>query len=374
MKFKVLTILGTRPEIIRLSSIIKKLDLFFDHKLVNTGQNFDDHLNKIFFKDLEINKPNYNLNCKGDTTSKFLSQLFIKIEKVLDFEKPDAVIILGDTNSALSAICVKRKKIPIFHIEAGNRCFDERVPEEINRKIVDHIADINLTYSSYASENLAREGLHKDRIIKIGSPLYEVYNDNYDKIERSQILRKLNIENKKFIIASVHREENLNNEESLKNILDSLLVLKKRLRLKIIFSTHPRTKKIIKNIKGFYKKEINFYNPFGYLDFVSLMKNSTLVVSDSGSITEETSILSIPSVNLRFANERQEAMEYGVVIMSGLKTVNILNAADIALKENKNGLKKTLLTDYSRPNVSQAVINIIQSYIPYIKDKIWHIR
>ena len=374
MKFKVLTILGTRPEIIRLSSIIKKLDLFFDHKLVNTGQNFDDHLNKIFFKDLEINKPNYNLNCKGDTTSKFLSQLFIKIEKVLDFEKPDAVIILGDTNSALSAICVKRKKIPIFHIEAGNRCFDERVPEEINRKIVDHIADINLTYSSYASENLAREGLHKDRIIKIGSPLYEVYNDNYDKIERSQILRKLNIENKKFIIASVHREENLNNEESLKNILDSLLVLKKRLRLKIIFSTHPRTKKIIKNIKGFYKKEINFYNPFGYLDFVSLMKNSTLVMSDSGSITEETSILSIPSVNLRFANERQEAMEYGVVIMSGLKTINILNAANIALKENKNGLKKTLLTDYSRPNVSQAVINIIQSYIPYIKDKIWHIR
>jgi UDP-N-acetylglucosamine 2-epimerase (non-hydrolysing) len=374
MKFKVLTILGTRPEIIRLSSIIKKLDFFFNHKLVNTGQNFDDHLNKIFFRDLEIKKPNYNLNCKGDTTSKFLSQLFIKIEKVLDFEKPDAVIILGDTNSALSAICVKRKKIPIFHIEAGNRCFDERVPEEINRKIVDHIADINLTYSSYASANLAREGLHKDRTIKIGSPLYEVYNDNYDKIERSKILRKLNIENKKFIIASVHREENLNNKESLKNILDSLLVLKKRLRLKIIFSTHPRTKKILKNIKGPYKKEINFYNPFGYLDFVSLMKNSTLVMSDSGSITEETSILTIPSVNLRFANERQEGMEYGMVIMSGLKTVNILNAADIALKENKNSLKKTLLADYSRPNVSQAVINIIQSYIPYIKDKIWHIR
>jgi UDP-N-acetylglucosamine 2-epimerase (non-hydrolysing) len=374
MKFKVLTILGTRPEIIRLSSIIKKLNLFFNHKLVNTGQNFDDQLNKIFFKDLEIDKPNYNLNCRGDTPSKFLSQLFVKIEKVLDFEKPDAVIILGDTNTALSAICAKRKKIPIFHIEAGNRCFDERVPEEINRRIVDHIADINLTYSSYASENLIREGLHKDRIIKIGSPLYEVYNNNYFKIEQSKILRKLNLESKKFIIASVHREENLNHVEGLKNILDSLVTLRKKLNLKIIFSTHPRTKKIIDNFKGNYKKEINFYKPFGYLDFISLMKNSTLVMSDSGSITEETSILSIPSVNLRFANERQEGMECGMVIMSGLKTANILNAADIALIENKNGSNKILLSDYSRPHVAQAVVNIIQSYIPYIKDKVWHVR
>jgi UDP-N-acetylglucosamine 2-epimerase len=374
MKFKVLTILGTRPEIIRLSAIIKKLNLFFNHKLVNTSQNFDDQLNKIFFKDLEIKKPNYNLNCRGDTPSKFLSQLLIKIEKVLDFEKPDAVIILGDTNTALSAICAKRKKIPIFHIEAGNRCFDERVPEEINRKIVDHISDINLTYSSYASENLVREGLHKDRIIKIGSPLFEVYNDNYNKIEQSKILTKLNLESKKFIIASVHREENLNDIEGLKNILDSLLILKKKLKVKIIFSTHPRTKKIIDNIKGIYKKEINFHKPFGYLDFVSLMKSSTLVMSDSGSITEETSILSIPSINLRFANERQEGMEYGTVIMSGLKIANILNAADIALKENKNEYRKFLLTDYSRPHVAQSVVNIIQSYIPYIKDKVWNVR
>lgn len=374
MKFKILTILGTRPEIIRLSSIIKKLDIFFNHKLVNTSQNYDNRLNKIFFKDLEIKPPNYNLNCKGDSPAKFLSQLFIKIEKVLDFEKPDAVVILGDTNSALSAICVKRKKIPIFHIEAGNRCFDERVPEEINRKIVDHIADINLTYSSYASENLIREGLHKNRIIKIGSPLYEVYHDNYYKIEQSKILTKLNIKSKKFILASIHREENLNNLEGLKNVLDSLLILKRRLKLKIIFSTHPRTAKIIKDIKAIYKKEINFSKPFGYLDFISLMKNSSLVMSDSGSITEETSILSIPSVNLRFANERQEGMEYGTVIMSGLKTTDILNAANFALKESTNGVKKFLLSDYSRPNVSQAVINIIQSYIPYIKDKVWRIK
>lgn len=374
MKFKLLTIVGTRPEIIRLSSIIKKLEIFFNHKLVNTGQNFDNNLNKIFFKDLEINKPHYNLNCNSDTPIKFLSKLFFKIEKVLDFEKPDAVIILGDTNSALSAICAKRKKIPIFHIEAGNRCFDERVPEEINRKIVDHIADINLTYSSYASENLIREGLHKDRIIKIGSPLYEVYNDNYFKIEQSKILSKLNLRSQQFIIASVHREENLNDIEGLKNILDSLLILKKKLKSKIIFSTHPRTKKIIDNIKGVYKKEINFYKPFGYLDFISLMKSSALVMSDSGSITEETSILSIPSVNLRFAHERQEGMEYGTVIMSGLKIRNILNTADIAITENKNGSKKILLADYSRPHVAQAVVNIIQSYIPYIKDKVWNVR
>lgn len=374
MKFKLLTIVGTRPEIIRLSSIIKKLEIFFNHKLVNTGQNFDNNLNKIFFKDLEINKPHYNLNCNSATPIKFLSKLFFKIEKVLDFEKPDAVIILGDTNSALSAICAKRKKIPIFHIEAGNRCFDERVPEEINRKIVDHIADINLTYSGYASENLIREGLHKDRIIKIGSPLYEVYNDNYFKIEQSKILSKLNLESKKFIIASVHREENLNDIEGLKNILDSLLILKKKLKSKIVFSTHPRTKKIIDNIKEAYKKEINFYKPFGYLDFISLMKSSALVMSDSGSITEETSILSIPSVNLRFAHERQEGMEYGTVIMSGLKITNILNSADIALAENKSGFKKKLLADYSRPQVAQAVVNIIQSYIPYIKDKVWKVR
>jgi UDP-N-acetylglucosamine 2-epimerase (non-hydrolysing) len=373
MKFKVVTILGTRPEIIRLSSIIKKLKIFFNHRLINTGQNFDKNLNRVFFKELEINKPDYNLNCRGKTPSQFLSQLFSKIEKVLDYEKPDAVIILGDTNSALSAICAKRKKIPIFHIEAGNRCFDERVPEEINRKIVDHIADINLTYSTYATQNLLREGLSQERIIKIGSPLYEVYNDNYFKIEKSKICKKLNIKKKEFILASIHREENVGSSKDLKNILDTFLELKKQLKLKIIFSTHPRTRKKINMLGNIYKKEINFYKPFGYLDFVNLMKNASLVVSDSGSITEETSILSIPSINLRFTNERQEGMEYGTVIMTGLKSIDIINSANIALKENKEDKKKVLLNDYSRRNVSTTVVNIIQSYIPFIKNKIWHI-
>jgi UDP-N-acetylglucosamine 2-epimerase (non-hydrolysing) len=374
MKLKIITVVGTRPEISRLSRIIKKLDLYFDHILVHTGQSYNYELSSIFFKELKLKKPDFNLNCKSKNAIEFISKSLVKFDKILETEKPDAVLVLGDTNSALTVLCAKKRKIPIFHIEAGNRCFDQSVPEEINRKIVDHISDINLTYSSYASENLIREGLHKDRIIKIGSPLYEVYNDNYNKIEPNKILTKLNLESKKFIIASVHREENLNDIEGLKNILDSLLILKNKLKVKIIFSTHPRTKKIIDNIKGTYKKEINFHKPFGYLDFVSLMKSSTLVMSDSGSITEETSILSIPSINLRFANERQEGMEYGTVIMSGLKIANILNAADIALKENKNIYKKFLLTDYSRPNVSQTVVNIIQSYVPYIKDKIWYIR
>jgi len=374
MKFKILTIVGTRPEIIRLSCIIKKLDLFFEHILVNTGQNFDNNLNKFFFRELKIKNPDYNLNCRGKTTSHFLSQLFLKIEKVLDVEKPDAVVILGDTNSALSSICAKRKKIPIFHIEAGNRCFDERVPEEINRKIVDHIADINLTYSSYATQNLIREGLPRERIIKIGSPLYEVYMSNLIKVEQSNICNKLNLKKKEFILASIHREENVDNHEYLKNILDSLLELKKKLKLKVIFSTHPRTRKKINLLKKNYKNKIDFYKPFAYLDFVSLMKNSALVMSDSGSITEETSILSIPSLNLRFTNERQEGMEYGTVIMTGLKSPDILNAANIALRQHKENETKFLLTDYSRTEVSTSVVNIIQSYIPYIKNKIWYTR
>jgi len=374
MKFKILTIVGTRPEIIRLSCIIKKLDVFFEHILVNTGQNFDSNLNKFFFRELKIKNPDYNLNCRGKTPSHFLSQLFLKIEKVLDVEKPDAVVILGDTNSALSSICAKRKKIPIFHIEAGNRCFDERVPEEINRKIVDHIADINLTYSSYATQNLIREGLPRERIIKIGSPLYEVYMSNLIKVEQSNICNKLNLKKKEFILASIHREENVDNYEYLKNILDSLLELKKKLKLKVIFSTHPRTRKKINLLKKSYKNKIDFYKPFGYLDFVSLMKNSALVMSDSGSITEETSILSIPSLNLRFTNERQEGMEYGTVIMTGLKSSDILNAANIALRQHKENETKFLLTDYSRTEVSTSVVNIIQSCIPFIKNKIWHTK
>ena len=306
MKLKILTILGTRPEIIRLSEIIRKLDLNFNHVLVHTGQNYNFELDSIFFKELGIKKPNYKLNGKFSTPIEFISNALLKVDKILQKEKPDAVLVLGDTNSALTVLCAKKKKIPIFHIEAGNRCFDENVPEEINRKIVDHIADINLTYSDYASKNLLVEGLHQNTVIKIGSPLLEVYNKYSSNIDNSNILKKLELLPKKYILASIHREENVDYKEALISILKSLISLKNKLNAKIIFSSHPR---ILKNIKKFRikikDKDINFFKPFGFFDYVKLMKNSKLVISDSGSITEETSILSIPSLNIRNSNERR---------------------------------------------------------------------
>ena len=370
MKLKVMTIVGTRPEIIRLSAIIKKLNIFFNHKLVNTGQNFDKKLNKIFYKELLIKEPDYNLNCKSKKPIEFLSKLFLKLENILDKEKPDAVIILGDTNSALSAICVKKRQIPIFHLEAGNRCFDQRVPEEINRKIVDHISDMNLTYSSYASENLVLEGLSKDRIIKIGSPLMEVYLENINKIKESKICEKLNVIKNKYIVVSIHREENVNNYKNFKIILDSLLKIKKLTKCKVIFSTHPRTKQKLKKYTNIYKKHIEFHQPFGYLDFMHLMKNSKLVISDSGSISEEASIMSLPAINLRFANERQEAMELGTVIMTGISQKNILRSVEISIEKNKKN-NSEVYSDYSKTEVSSAVVTIVQSYTHYIKSKTW---
>ena len=369
MKLKVMTIVGTRPEIIRLSSIIKKFNIFFNHKLVNTGQNFDKNLNKVFYNELGIKKPDYNLNCRSKTSAEFLSKLFLKVDKILDKESPDAVIILGDTNSALASICAKKRKIPIFHLEAGNRCFDQRVPEETNRKIVDHISDMNLTYSSYATENLILEGLSKDRVIKIGSPLMEVYLENFVKIKESKICKKLNIFKNKYIIASIHREENVNNYNNFKVILDSLIKIKKITKCKVIFSTHPRTKQKLKKYKSIYKKHIEFHEPFGYLDFVHLMKNSKLVISDSGSISEEASIMSIPAINLRFANERQEAMELGTVIMTGISEKNILRSAEISIKKNRNMAE--VHSDYSKTDVSSVLVTILQSYTHYIKSKTW---
>jgi len=411
MKSKILTILGTRPEIIRLSQIIRKLDLNFNHVLVHTGQNYNFELDSIFFKELEIKKPNYKLNVKFSTPIEFISKALLEVDKILEKEKPDAVLVLGDTNSALTALCAKKKKIPIFHIEAGNRCFDENVPEETNRKIVDnialtalcakkkkipifhieagnrcfdenvpeetnrkivdHIADINLTYSDYASKNLLLEGLHQNTVIKIGSPLLEVYNQYSSNIDNSNILKKLKLLPKKYMLASIHREENVDYEETLISILKSLISLKNKFNTKIIFSSHPR---ILKNIKKFKikikDKDIIFFKPFGFFDYAKLMKNSKLVMSDSGSITEETSILSIPSLNLRNSNERQEGMEYGIVIMTGTKITNILNSAEILLsKGSKKDIAKNIYPDYSMDNVSEKVVTIIQSYANYVKNK-----
>ena len=372
MKLKIITVVGTRPEIIRLSRIIKKLDIYFNHILVHTGQNYNFELSNIFFKELKLKKPQFNLNCKSKNAIEFISKSLVRFDRILEIEKPDAVLVLGDTNSALTVLCAKKRKIPIFHIEAGNRCFDESVPEEINRKIVDHISDINMTYSSYASSNLKSEGVHQDRIIKVGSPLYEVYNHYVSQIESSNILKKLNISNKNYILASVHREENVDNEKNLKSIFNAIIKLRKKLKVRVIFSSHPRIQRRIKKFNFKLDKYIDFYKPFGFFDYVRLMKSAKIVLSDSGSITEETSILSIPSINLRTSNERQEGMERGISIMSGLNSGSILNAADIILSNKKiEEYSNEIYPDYAMNNVSENVVKIIQSYTHYINKKTW---
>lgn len=370
MKKKILTVLGTRPEIIRLSCILRLLDKFFNHEIINTNQNFSRNLNSNFFKDLNINKPKYSMK-KSATKNpiEFISKSLIFFDRVLNIEKPDAILILGDTNSSLTAICAKRKKIPIFHLEAGNRCFDQNVPEEINRKIVDHISDMNLTYSSYAENNLLREGLDRDLIIKVGSPLKEVYEYYENKIDKSVILEKLKLKKENFIIASIHREENVTDKIILNNILSSINTISKEKKLRVIFSTHPRTLSNLGKNKGKYKN-IEFFNSFGFLDYIKLLKTSRLVISDSGSITEETSILNLRSVNLRSSHERQEGMEKGISILSGISQKNIIQSIKIALEKKVRG-SNLRLDDYHEKNVSDKIVNIIQSYIPYINKKIW---
>ena len=372
MKLKILTVVGTRPEIIRLSRIIKKLDFYFHHILVHTGQNYNFELSNIFFKELKLKKPDFNLKCKSKNAIEFISKSLVRFDKILEIEKPDAVLVLGDTNSALTVLCAKKRKIPIFHIEAGNRCFDESVPEEINRKIVDHISDVNLTYSSYASSNLKLEGVHQDKIIKIGSPLYEVYNYYSEQIENSNILKKLKISKNNYILASIHREENVDNKKSLETIFKSIIKLRKKLKLNVIFSSHPRIQKRIKKFKLKLDKQIHFYKPFGFFDYVKLMKNAKIILSDSGSITEETSILSIPTVNVRTSNERQEGMERGLSIMSGINERDILNAADITMNNKKiEEYNDKIYDEYAMSDVSETVVKIIQSYTHYINKKTW---
>jgi UDP-N-acetylglucosamine 2-epimerase len=372
MKLKVITVVGTRPEIIRLSRIIKKLEFYFNHILVHTGQNYNYELSNIFFKELKLKKPKFNLNCKSKNAIEFISKSLVRFDKILEVEKPDAVLVLGDTNSALTVLCAKKRKIPIFHIEAGNRCFDESVPEEINRKIVDHISDINMTYSSYASSNLRSEGVHQDRIIKIGSPLYEVYNYYSTQIDTSNILKKLKLSSQNYILASIHREENVDNKKNLESIFNSIVKLRKKLKLNVIFSSHPRVQKKIKKFNLKLDKNIFFYKPFSFFDYVKLMKNAKIILSDSGSITEETSILSVPSVNLRTSNERQEGMERGLTIMSGLNSRDVLNAVEITMSnKKKESFNSKIYYDYAISDVSETVVKIIQSYTHYVNKKTW---
>jgi UDP-N-acetylglucosamine 2-epimerase (non-hydrolysing) len=371
MKSKILIILGTRPEIIRLSCIIKKLEKNFILKIVNTNQNFDTNLNKIFFKELNLKKPFYNLNIKNSNPIEFISALFNKIDRILSFEKPNGVLVLGDTNSALSVFCAKKKKIPIFHLEAGNRCFDQRVPEEINRSLIDKLSDVNMTYSEIAKQNLIKENFDSDRVIKVGSPLFEVFNSYKDNIDNSNILKRLHLKKEKYLVVSCHREENIENIKNLKNIFIAVNKVSQKYKLKVIFSTHPRMRKKLKNINKNNLKNITFCKPFGFFDYIKLQSNSKLTLSDSGSIVEESNILNFPAVNLRETTERQEGMEKGFCLISSLEVDSIINSSEIILNKYSNIVNKDVHPDYSEPHVSDKITIIIQSFLNYINRKIW---
>lgn len=373
-KIKIVTVVGTRPEIIRLSSILDRLNKSrsIDHYLIHTGQNYDNNLNDIFFNDLELKKPDYYLDSAKENSIATIGDILIKIDKVLDNIEPDAFVVLGDTNSCLCSIAAKKKKIPIFHLEAGNRCFDTRVPEESNRKIVDHIADINLTYSDIAREYLIREGLNPDQIIKVGSPMFEVILKHKNKILKSNILKELKIEAQKYILVSCHREENVDNENNFNKIIDSLNNLASYYKYPVIFSTHPRTRKMIQRRKPKLNKLIRLIEPFGFIDYNNLQINSFVVLSDSGTISEESSILNFKALNIRESHERPEAMEEASVIMCGLSFERILQSIE-SIKDQDTGEKRNILpvNDYNSPNVSIKVERILISYIDYVNRIVW---
>lgn len=370
-KLKVMTVVGTRPEIIRLSAVINKLESSeaIEHILVHTGQNYDYELNEVFFNDFKLKKPDYFLESATGNAIETIGNILIKIDKVLEEVKPDAFLVLGDTNSCLAAIAAKRKKIPIFHMEAGNRCFDQRVPEETNRKIVDHIADINLTYSDIAREYLLREGILPDRVIKTGSPMFEVINSRLQDIEKSDILERLGLEENKYFVVSSHREENISSEKNFLNLVDSLNAVAERYNMPVIVSTHPRTRKMIeeKNIK--FNPLISLMKPLGFNDYIKLQIKSKAVLSDSGTISEESSILKFKALNLREAHERPEAMEEASVIMVGLKKERILQGLEILETQERETLR--CVNDYSMPNVSDKVLRIILSYVDYVDRLVW---
>jgi len=371
-KLKVMTVVGTRPEIIRLSRVMAKLDQHVDHVLCHTGQNYDYELNEIFFHDLEVRKPDHFLDAAGANAAETIGQLIIKVDQVLEREQPDALLVLGDTNSCLAALPAKRRKIPIFHMEAGNRCFDQRVPEETNRKIVDHISDINMTYSSIAREYLLREGLSPDRIIKTGSPMYEVLGAYMGKIDSSDVLKRLELAAQDYFVVSAHREENVDSEINLVKLADILNGLAERYGKRIIVSTHPRTRNRIE-AKGLkFHEKIELLKPLGFLDYVHLQKHAYAVLSDSGTITEESSILNFPALNIREAHERPEGMEEASVMMTGLELDRVLQGLAV-LESQERGEARTLrpVGDYSMPNVSDKVLRIIISYTDYVNRVVW---
>lgn len=370
-KLKVMTVVGTRPEIIRLSAVINKLESSeaIEHILVHTGQNYDYELNEVFFNDFKLKKPDYFLDSAVGNAIETIGNILIKMDKILEEVKPDAFLVLGDTNSCLAAIAAKRKHIPIFHMEAGNRCFDQRVPEETNRKIVDHIADINLTYSDIAREYLLREGLLPDRVIKTGSPMFEVINSRLEDIEKSDVLERLGLKENNYFVVSSHREENINSEENFLNLVDTLNAVAEKYNMPVIVSTHPRTRKMIEEKGVKFNPLISLMKPLGFNDYVKLQIKSKAVLSDSGTISEESSILKFRALNLREAHERPEAMEEAAVMMVGLKKERILQGLEILKTQEKDTLR--YVSDYSMPNVSDKVLRIILSYTDYVNRVVW---
>lgn len=370
-KLRVMTVVGTRPEIIRLSAVINKLEESeaVEHILVHTGQNYDYELNEVFFKDFNLRKPDYFLNAAIGTAVETIGNILIKIDPIMEEVNPDAFLVLGDTNSCLCAIAAKRRQIPIFHMEAGNRCFDQRVPEETNRKIVDHTADINLTYSDIAREYLLREGLPADRVIKTGSPMFEVLNSRKDDIQKSNVLERLDLQKGRYFVVSAHREENINSESNFLNLVHSLNKIAEKYKMPIIVSTHPRTMKVIKNRDIKFNPLIRILKPLGFNDYIKLQLESKAVLSDSGTISEESSILHFKALNIRQAHERPEAMEEASVMLVGLDQERILQGLEILEGQESNTLRKVY--DYSMPNVSEKVLRIIVSYTDYINRNVW---
>ena len=371
---KIMTILGTRPELIKMCRVINEFDHYSDHTLVHTGQNYDYELNQVFFDNLAIRKPDFFLNIAGKTPSETIANAIAKSDKIIRKIKPDAILIYGDTNSCLSVISAKRNKVPVFHFEAGNRCFDERVPEELNRKIVDHLSDINFVLTEHARRYLIQEGIKADRIIKTGSHMKEVLSHYKQKINQSKILSKLKLKRNKFFLVSIHREENIEEKKNVKYFLDTLKELEQEFKLPIIISTHPRTKKILlKEIKSLKKSLIRFEQAFGFFDYVKLQKESLCILSDSGTITEESSILNLPAVTIRNSHERPEGNDKATLIMSGLQKERVLEAVQLIISShNRSKRNYEIVDDYEVDNPSKKILRNVISYIDFVNKNVWH--
>ena len=369
---KVMTIVGTRPELIKMSRVIAELDQYTEHVLVHTGQNYDYELNQIFFDDLQIRKPNYFLGAVGDTVAQTIGQIIIKSDEVFDKEQPDAVLLYGDTNSCLAVISAKRRKIPVFHMEAGNRCFDQRVPEELNRKVLDHLSDINLVLTEHARRYLIAEGIRPETIIKTGSHMHEVLEYYMPNITASNVVKRLNLKPREFFIVSAHREENVDTPENLKDFISTLNAIATTYNYPIIVSTHPRTRKRLDAL-GLTQIHplIDFAKPFGFFDFVKLQMEAKCVISDSGTISEESSLLNLPAITIRYAHERPEGMDEGTVIMCGLKAEKVLDAINVTCKQFQMHGAMRPVADYAAPAVSKKILRLVMSYTDYVNRTVW---